>query len=162
MLKSHKIYSNFRSLVIIKRLHVQTDALVDRRGRTWGKIKTASYTTKCFELLKILARGQPRAAHEAKTCNPRETHVIIRVPTVIKTCGDAVGRESLGVCHGQSTVIGRVLSVGITENILCLAAYHLQMDFSIRWTWLAVLRQCCSSETAADDHTPYKARPSQN
>ena len=43
-----------------------------------------------------------------------------------------------------------------------LAAYHWQMDFSIGWTWLAVLKQCFSSGTAADGHTPYKARPSQN
>ena len=36
------------------------------------------------------------------------------------------------------------------------------MDFSAYWTWLAVLRQCFSSGTGADSHTPYKARPSQN
>ena len=60
---------------------------------------------KNFELLKILARGQPRAAHVLKTCNKRETQVIIRVPAVIKTWGDAVRRDSLGVCHGQGTVI---------------------------------------------------------
>ena len=45
---------------------------------------------KSFELLKILARGQPWAAHVVKTCNTRETHVIIHVPAVIKTGGDAV------------------------------------------------------------------------
>ena len=101
-----------------------------------------------------------------KTCNTRETHVIIRVPAVIKTWGDAVRRERLGVCLGQSTVIGRVLRVGITVNSVCLAAYHWQMDFSVNKQCLgsaqAVLRQCFSSGTAADGHTPYKARPSQN
>ena len=85
-----------------------------------------------------------------------------RVPAVIKTWGGAVRRESLGVCHGQSTVIGRVLRVGITGNSVCLSAYHWQMDFSAYWTWLAVLRLCFSSATAADGHTPYKTRPSQN
>ena len=52
-------------------------------------------------------------------------------------------------------VIGWLLRVGITENNVCLAAYHWQMDFSMH-------RQCFSSETASDGHTPYKARPSQN
>ena len=41
-----------------------------------------------------------------------------------------VRRQSLAVCHGQSTVIGRVLRVGITGNSVCLAAYHWQMHFS--------------------------------
>ena len=109
-----------------------------RRGRTQGKIGTASDAAKSFELLKILARGQPRVAHVVKTCNTRETHVIIRVPAVIKTWGDALRRERLGVCLGQSTDIGRVLHVGITGKSVCLAAYHLQMDFS-------VLRQCLGS-----------------
>ena len=72
------------------------------------------------------------------TWNMRESHVIIRVPAVIKTWGDAVRRESLGVCLGQTTVIGRVLRVGITANNVCLAAYHWQMDFS-------VLKQCLGS-----------------
>ena len=128
-----------------------------------GKIGTASDAAKSFELLKILACRQPRAAHVVKTCNTRETHVIIRVPAAwLKLGGDAVRHESLGVCHGQSMVIGRVLRVGITGNSVCLAAYHWQKDFSAGWTWLAVLRQCFSSGTAAADHTPYKARPSQN
>ena len=61
---------------------------------------------------------------KVKTCNTRETHVIIRVPAVIEPLGDAVRRESLAVCHGQSTAIGRVLRVGITGNSVCLAAYH--------------------------------------
>ena len=56
-----------------------------RRGRTWGKIGTASDAAKSFELLKILARGQSRVAHVVKAWNTRETHVIIRVPAVIKT-----------------------------------------------------------------------------
>ena len=60
---------------------------------------------KSFELLKILARGQPRAAHVVKMCNTRETHLIIRVPAVIKTWADAERRESLAVCQGQSTII---------------------------------------------------------
>ena len=114
-----------------------------RRGRTRRKIRTASDAAKSFELLKILARGQPRVAHVVKTCNTRETHVIIRVPAVIKTWGDAVRRESLGVCLGQSTVIGRVLRVGITGNSVCLATYHWQMDFS-------VLRQCLGSASAVE------------
>ena len=84
----------------------------------------ASDAAKSFELLKILARGQPRVAHVVKTCNTLETRVVIRVPAVIKTWGDAVRRESLAVCHGQSTVIGRMLRVGITGNSVCLAAYH--------------------------------------
>ena len=84
-----------------------------------------------------------------KTCNTCETHVIIRVPAVIKTWGDAVRRESWGVCHGESTVIRQVLR-------------HWQMDFSAYWTLLAMLRQCFSSGTAANGHTSYKARPSQN
>ena len=77
-----------------------------------------------FELLKTLARGQPRVTHVVKTCNTRDTHVIIRVPAVIKTWMDAVRRESLGVCHGHSTVIGRVLHVDITGNSVCSAVYH--------------------------------------
>ena len=94
-----------------------------------------------------------------QTCNTRGTHVIIRVPAVIKTWGDAVRRESSGVCHGQSTIFGRLLRVGITGNSVCLAAYHWQMDFS-------VLRQCLSSASAVEKPPtaipPYKARPSQN
>ena len=87
-----------------------------RRGRARGKMGTASDAAKSFELLKILAHGQSRVAHVAKTCNTRETHVIVRVPAVIKTWGDAVRREGLGVCHGQSTVIGRLLRVGMKGN----------------------------------------------
>ena len=56
-----------------------------RRGRARGEIGTAPDAAKSFELLKILARGQPRVAHVVKTCNTRETHVIIRVPAVITT-----------------------------------------------------------------------------
>ena len=137
-----------------------------RRDRTRRKIGTASDAAKSFELLKILARGQPRVAHVVKTCNTHETHVIIRVPAVIKTWGDVVRRESLGGCLEQSTFIWRVLRIGITGNSVCLAAYHWQMDFSMLRQCLgsawAVLRQCFSSGTAADGHTPYKARPSQN
>ena len=75
-------------------------------------------------MLKILARGKPRVAHVEKTCNTREIHVIIRGPAVIKTWEDAVRGESLAVCHGHSTVIGRVLRVAITGNCVCSAAYH--------------------------------------
>ena len=82
-----------------------------------------SDAVKSFELLKTFYHVQPRAAHVVKTCNTRETHVISRVPAVIKTWLDAVRRESLAVCHEQSTVIGRVLSVGITGNSVCLASY---------------------------------------
>ena len=95
-----------------------------RRGRTQGKIGTSSDAAKSFGMLKILARGQPRSAHVVKTCKTRETHVIISVPAVIKTWGDVVRRKSLAVYHGQSTVIGRVLRVGITGYSVCLAAYH--------------------------------------
>jgi len=56
---------------------------------------------KRFKLLKCLAHRQPRAIHVVKTCNTLETHVIIRVPAVIKTWGDALRREG----RGQSTVI---------------------------------------------------------
>ena len=107
-----------------------------RRDRTRGKIGTASDAAKNFELLKILARGQSRVAHVVKTCNTREAHVIIRVLAVIKTWRDKVRRESLGVCHGQSTVIGRVLRVGITGNSVCLAAYYWQMVFAVLKQWL--------------------------
>ena len=107
----------------VVRLDVELKSIYGR-GRTRGKFETASDAAKSFELLKILARGQPRATHVVKTCNTRETHVIIRVPAVIKTWGDAVRRESLAVCHWQSTVIGRVLRVGIMGNSVCFAAYH--------------------------------------
>ena len=70
-------------------------------------------------------------------------HVIIRVPAVIKTWGDTVRRESLGVSHRQSTVIGWVLRIGITGISVCLAASHWQMDFS-------VLRQYFSSASAVE------------
>ena len=50
--------------------------------------------------------------------------MIIRVSAVIKTSGDVVRCKSLGICQGQSTVIGRVLRIGITGNSVCLAAYH--------------------------------------
>ncbi len=52
--------------------------------------------------------------------------MITRVPAVImviKTWLDAVRRQSLVVCHGQSTVMGWVLSVEIMGNSVCLAAY---------------------------------------
>ena len=117
-----------------------------RRGRTRGKLGTASDAATKFELLKNLACGQPRVAHVVKTCNTRETHVkhvIIRVPAVTKIWGDAVRRDRLGVRLGQSTIIGRVLRVGITGNSMCLAAYHWQMDFS-------VLSQCLGSASAVE------------
>ena len=78
---------------------------IDVAGR--GENRNGVGRGKEFELLKILARGQPRVAHVVKTCNTHETHMKIRVPAVIKTWGDAVKRESLGNSHGQSTVIGR-------------------------------------------------------
>ena len=70
-----------------------------------GKIRMA----KSFELLKILARRQLQPAHMVKMCNTHETHVIIHVQVVIKTWGDMVRHESLGVSYGQSMVIGWVL-----------------------------------------------------
>ena len=94
-------------------------------------------------LLKILARRQPWVAHVVKTCNTNETHVLIGVTAVIKTWGDAIKRESKGICHGQSTVIGRVLRIGITGNSVCLAAYHWQIYFS-------VLGQCLGSASAME------------
>ena len=39
---------------------------------------------------------------------------------------------------------------------------NLFLALHVGWTWVAVLRQCFSSGTAADGHTPYKARPIQN
>ena len=66
--------------------------------------------------------------------------------------------RKLGVCHGQSTVIGLVLRVGITGNSVSSAAYHWQMDFS-------VLRQCLGSASAVEQPPTaiprYKAQPSQ-
>ena len=56
-----------------------------RRGRTWEKIGTAWDAEETFEPLKTLERGQARTAHVVRTCNTRETHVIIRVPAVIKS-----------------------------------------------------------------------------
>ena len=56
-----------------------------RRGRTWGKIGTASDAEESLELFKTSQRGQARTAHVVTTCNKRETHVIICVPAVIKT-----------------------------------------------------------------------------
>ena len=56
-----------------------------RRCRTWRKIGTASDAEESFELLKTLERGQARTAHVVRTCNTCETHVIIRVPAVIKS-----------------------------------------------------------------------------
>ena len=127
--------------------------------RWWGKIGTALGAAKHFELLKLLAHGQLRVAHVVKTCNTREAHVIIRVPAVIKTWGDAVRRESLGICHGQSTVIGRVLRVGITGN----SGLSLTNIFSRAY---AVLRQCLGSASAVEQPPTtiprHKARPSQN
>ncbi len=56
---------------------------------------------KFFELLKILDREQPQVAHVVETCTTHKTHVIICVPAVIKTWGDATTHESLAVRHGQ-------------------------------------------------------------
>ena len=56
-----------------------------RRDRTWENIGTASDAEESFELLKTLERGQARTAHVVRTCSTGETHVIIRVPAVIKT-----------------------------------------------------------------------------
>lgn len=83
-----------------------------------------SDAVKRFELLKTLARVQPRAAHVVYTCHECETHVIVRVPAVIETWIDAVRRGSFAVFHVKSTVIGLLLRVGITANSVCLAAYH--------------------------------------
>ena len=87
--------------------------------------------------------GGTRGNNVQHTWSTRETHVITRVPAVIETLGDAVRRERLGVRLGQSTVIGRVLRVGITGNSVFLAAYHWQMDFS-------VLGQCFGSASAVE------------
>ena len=106
---------------------------VGRRKKFWTAQNFGPRTTT----------GGTRGKEVQHTRNTRETHVIIHVPAVIKTWGDAVRRESLGVCLRQSTDIGRVLRVGITENSVCLAAYDLQMDFS-------VLRQCLGSASAVE------------
>ena len=118
----------------------------------------ASDMAKSFELLEILARGQPRAAHVVKMCNTRETHVVVHVPAVIKTWGDAVRRERGLSRTEHSHRAGVMRWYHGTENSVCLAAYHWQMDFSAYWMWFAVLRQCFSSGTAADGHTPYKSK----
>ena len=87
--------------------------------------------------------GGTRCKDVQHTWNTRETHVIIRVPAVIKSWGHAVRRESLEACPGQSTVIGRVLRDGIAENSVCLAAYHWRMGFP-------VLRQCLGRASAVE------------
>ncbi len=74
--------------------------------------------------------GGTRGKDVQHTCNKREAHAIVRVPAVLKTWLDAVRRESLAVCYGQSTVIGRVFRVGIAGNSVCLAACHWQMDIT--------------------------------
>ena len=134
------------------------DWFIDVAGR--GKKSEWRRTRqKVLNCSKFVARGQTRVVHVVKTCNTRETHVIIRVPAVIKTWGDAVRRESLGNSHGQSTVIGRMLRVGITGNSVCLAACHWRIYFS-------VLRQCLGSASAVEQPPTaiprHKARPSQN
>ena len=91
-----------------------------RRDRTRTEIGTASNAVKSFELFKNLLRGQPRTAHEVKTSNTRDTHVIVRAPTVIKTWGDAVRRESLAACYGQNTVIdGYYASISRAMAFVC-------------------------------------------
>ena len=79
-----------------------------RRGRTQGKMSDAA---KSFELHKILSRGQPRVAHVVKTCSIRETHMMMRVPAVIKTLWDAGGRERFSGLsrteHGHRTGVTR-------------------------------------------------------
>ena len=76
-----------------------------------------SDVVKSFELFKTFYRVQPRPTH---------------------TWGDVVRRESSAVEHGQRTVIGRVLHVGITAYSVGLAAYHW---LDVIWTWSAVIRQ---------------------
>ena len=92
-------------------------------------------------------------------CSTRETHVIILVTAVIKTWGDAVRRESLGICYGQSTVIRRVLRVGIMGNSMCLAAYHWQIYFSALGQYLGSASAVEQPPMAIPHHT---ARQSQN
>ena len=88
---------------------------------------------------------------------------MIRVPAVIKTWGDAVRRESLGICHGQSTVIGRVLRVGNTGKKRVFSGLSLTNIF---FRAQAVLRQCLGSASAVEQPPTaipsHKARPSQN
>jgi hypothetical protein len=51
----------------------------------------------------------------------------------LKAWGDVVRCESLAVCHGQSTVIGRMLRVGMKGNSVCFMAYHWQRSlFRVR------------------------------
>ena len=94
------------------------------RGRTRGKFGTALDAENNVELFKTENRGPPREIDVVKTCNTREAHVIIRVPAVIKTLEDAVRRVILAGCHGQRTVIGRVLRVGIKGHDLYFVVYH--------------------------------------
>ena len=39
------------------------------------KLERRQTQQNAFELLKILAHGQPRVAHMVKTCNTSETHM---------------------------------------------------------------------------------------
>ena len=85
--------------------------------------------------------------------------MVIRVPGVIKTWGDAVRCESLGICHGRSTVIRQVLGVGITGN-------SVFSGLSLTNIFFTVLRQCLGSASAVEELPTaiprHKARPSQN
>ena len=83
-----------------------------RRGRTGENRKGVRRGKKSWTaLLKILARGQPRAAHVVRTCNKSETHVIIRVPAVIKTWGRRLKTRKFsglsGSEHGRRTRVTR-------------------------------------------------------
>ncbi len=113
----------------------------------------------CSKLLTRTTTGITCGKDVQHTWYTRKTHAIIRVMPAMKSWRDALGRESLAICHGQKTVIGGVLRVGITGNSVCLTSYHWQMDFTCGW--LAVFRPCFRSGTVADGHIPYKARPSQ-
>ena len=123
---------------------------------TWqdaGKNENGVGRGKKFWTAQNFSPRKPWVAHVVNTCNTRETHVTIRVPAVGRRGKTRKFRGLSRAEHGH----GRVLRVGITGNSVCLAAYDLQMDFSMPRQCLgsawAVLRQCFSSGTAADGHT---------
>ena len=122
-------------------LQTWQDAGKNRKGVGRGK---KFWTAQNFSPRTIT--GGTRGKDVQHTWNTRDNPCSGSDQNVNKTWQDAVRRESLGVCHGQSTVIGRVVRVVITGNSVCLAAYHWQMDFP-------VLRQCLGGASAVEQPT---------
>ena len=77
-----------------------------------------------------------------------------------------LGRGTLFPRHNETDWRCGLYKIWIGNLPLFFPAFEHVQTFFFRltrgWTWLAVLRQCFSSGTAADGHTPYKARPNQN